>query len=69
MATREGKWWIGSRGTDPKPWTQWSYGHEPEPSFEIALKSFLTWQAQGQHVKLEWVPDGTYPTHDRPDSQ
>lgn len=54
-----GRWVISGRGTHPKPWTTWT--REPESEqFDQMLKNFLTWASQGQHVRLEFIPDGVF---------
>ena len=60
-----GKWFLGSRGTRPRLWDKWSwtelesYGTANCPSMDTLI-SLLKRAGQGQHVRLEYVPDGTY---------
>lgn len=58
----KGKWAIWSRGTNPDPWTRWVEvtGDVGNTSFDAVLAMFLLWRSQGQHVRLEWMPEGSY---------
>lgn len=56
-----GKWWLGSRGTNPRSWDQWSWtrlddASDHGPSLDVLAK-MAKWAAMGQHVRLEFVPD------------
>lgn len=58
-----GKWWMGTRGSNPKPWDEWrwteleAYGSASTPSLGD-LANLIKWGQMGQHVRLEYVPDG-----------
>lgn len=50
-----------SRGTKPRAYDPWQEHEQAEgDTFETLLSNFLVWKKQGQHVRLEWVPDGAY---------
>lgn len=57
-----GKWWMGTRGSNPRPWGEWhwkeleAYGPANSPSLGD-LAQLLKWAEMGQHVRLEFVPD------------
>jgi hypothetical protein len=61
MTTKSGRWWLASRGSSPKSWDQFKWEDAPEPDFETAMTKLVQWREQGQHVRLEWIPDGVYP--------
>jgi hypothetical protein len=66
-----GEWWLGTRGGRPRLWDKWTwiqletYGPDSVPGIGDLVK-MLRWAEQGQHVKLEFVPDGTYRPTDGP---
>lgn len=55
-----GTWGLWSKGTNPKRYDQWSEEDTSSMEFAEILSSFLKWKDEGQHVRLEWIPDGTY---------
>lgn len=51
---------VLSRANGPYPTQKWiaaPAGVFTDEAFEDALKTFLTWKAEGQRVILLWVPD------------
>lgn len=52
-----GKWWLGSRGTNPRPWDPWLWNELDPCANLLDLANMIKWAAQGQHVRLEFVPD------------
>lgn len=63
---QRGKWTLWSRGSgksDAFPLTGWKdvtehYG--VALTFEELLAAFLVMKQQGQHVRLEWMPEAAY---------
>lgn len=55
-----GKWYVGSRGTNAKPWAPWSWTALVGSPSLGTLGRVAAWAAQGQHVRLEFVPDGVF---------
>lgn len=68
-----GKWFLGSRGTNPRLWDKWSwtelesYGTGNTPSLGD-LANLVKWAQQGQHVRLEFLPDGAYGSLESPET-
>lgn len=58
MTDKVGRWTLWSRGTDPKPWTQWVEQPVEDMEFAEILYLFLQWKKQGQNVRLEWYYPG-----------
>lgn len=62
MVWQNGKWALWTRGQKPTALTQWEdfSQHMGNPTFEELLPAFLLLKSQGQHVKLEWIPENAY---------
>ena len=63
MVMQRGTWAIWSRGSKPTaltPWTEVTEHYGPTRNFEDLLPAFLVMKSQGQHVRLEWMPEAAY---------
>lgn len=63
MVMQRGTWAIWSRGSKPTaltPWTEVTEHYGPTRNFEELLPAFLVMKSQGQHVRLEWMPEAAY---------
>jgi hypothetical protein len=52
-----GKWYLGTRGSDPKPWDPWQWRELGPEGTLAALIDMGQWAKMGQHVRLEFLPD------------
>lgn len=59
-----GKWWLGTRGTNPRPWDEWSWTELQGDVELLTLQRLSALAAMGQHVRLEFVPDSVAGTPD-----
>lgn len=62
MVMQRGRWALWTRGTKPTAltkWEEWSE-HMLSPTFEEVLAAFLVMKSQGQHVRMEWMPENAY---------
>lgn len=63
MVMQRGTWAIWSRGNGPFPLAEWKEVSEHfgvSLTFEELLAAFLVMKQQGQHVRLEWMPEAAY---------
>jgi hypothetical protein len=63
MVMKRGVWALWSRGTDPTaltPWKEVTEHYGVALTFEEILAAFLVMRSQGQHVRMEWMPEGAY---------
>lgn len=61
-----GKWWMGTRGSNPKPWDEWHWTELdlPVPTL-VDMANMIKWARMGQHVRLEFVPDSVIDPEDK----
>lgn len=54
----EGTWYTAVRGTNSKPWDRWQWRDLEDGVTLEVLHDLKRWADMGQHVRLEFIPDG-----------
>lgn len=63
MVMQRGTWALWSRGNSPDaltPWKEVTEHYGVALTFEEILAAFIVMRSQGQHVRMEWMPEAAY---------